>query len=331
MLACIVLCGLMSSANLVSLPDIDCRASSLTRCETRCTDDAMSELGNALEPLSGRRFFLEYPCDLKPDDRVLFLLSLHGAGTTGNWQRHYFPATELKERYRLVIATPTAATVRQIPPIPVAFRVWDAEADDRYLEAIVKYVFDRFGRDRIRSFWIAGHSQGGVTAHRIACSGYFKNKTDGVLSLSGGRIGAVVPSRLFLTPPPRSSERAPVFGDAIVPACNLSYIFVTGEREVVSLPDRSPWAEKYRCARRVERDRIVDTDAAYVSTEPTEVQVPASHATDIYVYPNCARAKLVADVFRHDRDHADGFGPTVTEAIVRLMLTAPGGKVRDRR
>ena len=29
--------------------------------------------GNAVEPKTGRKFFLDYPCDLKPGDPVLFV------------------------------------------------------------------------------------------------------------------------------------------------------------------------------------------------------------------------------------------------------------------
>src|SRR5262245_19958961 len=48
------------------------------------------EQGPAIEPRTGRHFFLDFPCDLKPNEKVVFILSLHGAGSIGNWQRHYF-------------------------------------------------------------------------------------------------------------------------------------------------------------------------------------------------------------------------------------------------
>ena len=53
--------------------------------------------GPAVEPKSGRTFFLDYPCDLKPGEKVTFILNLHGGGSVGNWQRHYFPAVDLKD------------------------------------------------------------------------------------------------------------------------------------------------------------------------------------------------------------------------------------------
>ena len=137
----------------------------------------------------GRSFFLDYPCDLKPNEQVVVILSLHGAGSIGNWQRHYFPAMDFKEKYRLVIATPTAASTGSIGPDTRAVRMWTAEADDTYLQNLTDYVLDEVGRRNVKSFWLAGHSQGGMTSNRIACTDFFKSKVDGWLSLSGGRIG----------------------------------------------------------------------------------------------------------------------------------------------
>src|SRR5262245_15165714 len=56
--------------------------------------------GSAVEPKTGRSFFLDYPCDLKNNERVVFILSLHGAGASGNWQRRYFPAVDYVHKYR---------------------------------------------------------------------------------------------------------------------------------------------------------------------------------------------------------------------------------------
>jgi hypothetical protein len=47
-----------------------------------CTREQLGNQGNAKEPKSGRAFFRDYPCDLKPGDPVVFILSLHGAGST---------------------------------------------------------------------------------------------------------------------------------------------------------------------------------------------------------------------------------------------------------
>ena len=76
-----------------------------------------------------------------------------------------------------MIATPNSPT-----------RTWSA-ADDEYLQNIVEFVIEQIGRENIKSFWLAGHSQGGMTSNRLLRTDFFKTKVDGWLSLSGGRLG----------------------------------------------------------------------------------------------------------------------------------------------
>jgi hypothetical protein len=327
--------GAIPAAHAGTLPGIPCQNPPLEHCGADCGDAVLNDLGNAQEPKSGRRFFLDYPCDLKSNEKVIFILNLHGAGSTANWQRHYFPLSELKEKYRLVIATPTAVTLGFVAPFPVGFRIWDSKADDRFLEDIAAFVFASFGRDNIKAFWLAGHSQGGVTANRLVCANSFKYTVDGWLSLSGGRIGAVTPSKPFANAQPESSEEAsPEFGTAVLPTCNISYIFVSGESEIVSLPETSPWAQKYRCGARLREPDVIDAVPGYVHGETTTDDAELHtlpHTAEVFTYPHCKRSKLVADVYRLGRDHADGLGPNVTEAITKLIVSAPGGKVRDNR
>ena len=95
--------------------------------------------GNAVTPKSRRAFFLDYPCDLAPNEPVTFVLSLHGGGMTGNWQRHYFPLVDLKDEYRLVIASPSAIKV-----------LWEAENDDAHLQRVISFVYSAFGEKHIR-------------------------------------------------------------------------------------------------------------------------------------------------------------------------------------
>ena len=142
-----------------------------------CPSDRVINQGSVVEMKTRRTYFLDYPCDLKPGEKVTFILSLHGGGSYGNWQRHYFPILDLKDKHRLVIATPHAPT-----------RAWSA-ADDEYLKNIVDVVVEQIGRERIASFWLAGHSQGGMTSNRLLRTEYFASKVDGWLSLSGGRLG----------------------------------------------------------------------------------------------------------------------------------------------
>ena len=83
----------------------------------------------ALDEKTGRKFYLDDPDDLKPGEKLTFLLNIHGGGSVGAWQRAYFPANDYKEKYRLVVATPSAATKEPM-------RRWVAEADDAHLRNI---------------------------------------------------------------------------------------------------------------------------------------------------------------------------------------------------
>ena len=57
------------------------------------------EGGKATDPKTGRSFLLGYPCDLRAGDKVVFILLLHGAGSSGDWVRQYFPAASVKETW----------------------------------------------------------------------------------------------------------------------------------------------------------------------------------------------------------------------------------------
>src|SRR5215470_1926700 len=199
-----------------------------------CAPDRVINPGPVVEMKSRRTYFLDYPCDLKKGEKVTFILSLHGAGSYGNWQRHYFPLVDYKDKYRLVIATPNSPT-----------RVWSAE-DDQYLQNIVNFVVEQIGKENIKAFWLVGHSQGGMTSNRLVRTDFFNNRVDGWLSLSGGRLGGN---------PGRSSTFAPTGGGAPgaarpaapggagpiasamaalreLPAADFSHIYATGQREI---------------------------------------------------------------------------------------------------
>mgnify|MGYP003693711259 CR=1 FL=1 len=87
-----------------------------------------------------------------------------------------------------MIVTPNAPT-----------RAW-SEADDEYLQNIVNFVIEQLGKENIKAFWLVGHSQGGLTSNRIVRTDFFKDKVDGWLSLSGGRLGGT-PAAARLSPP----------------------------------------------------------------------------------------------------------------------------------
>ena len=298
-----------------------------------CAPAMMQQRGMATDPKTGRAFFLDYPCDLKPGEKVTFILNLHGAGSIGNWQRHYFPIVDLKEKYRLVVATPTAATDQPT-------RRWTAEADDAHLQNISEMVMDAFGRNNIRAFWLAGHSQGGITSRRIVCSDYFRSRVDGFLSLSGGRINPPgAPAGTIAPRPPAAGAAAPPAAPpqpAPLPACDFSFIFAVGELEVANgIATASPWAEKYGCSARVRRPDVADTRAGYVtatdqSRGPSWGRFARPGTAQVMVYPDCRGGRVVADVVRIDKGHTEGLEPNVMDTIVKLMVSAPGGKAQRK-
>lgn len=290
--------------------------------------------GNVTEPESGRQYFLDYPCDLQPGEDVMFVLNIHGAGSIANWQRHYFPAMDYKEDYRLVVATPSAAGSASMGG-GSGVRVWTPQTDDAYLQAITNQVTEAFGAENIKSFWLAGHSQGGMTSRRLVCSEFFADKVDGMLSLSGGRIGQAPFVDNFGPPladgsPPPSRPR----GNAAetLPDCDFSHIFAIGEYEIEALPDTSPWAERYQCEAR-EHTQVADTEPGWVydtgrAGYPVWGREAAPGTADVYEYPACAEDRVVADVVRLDKGHTEGLEPEVTQRILELMASAKGGKLQ---
>ena len=289
--------------------------------------------GPAVEPKTGRRFFLDFPCDLKPSEKVVFILSLHGGGSIGNWQRHYFPAVDLKEKHRLVVATPTAATAEPS-------RRWVGEADDAYLQNISDLVIQEFGRKNIKAYWLAGHSQGGMTSRRIICSDYFKGKVDGFLSLSGGRLnppgapaGTLNGPRPAGVAPPAAPAATPAAPPPL-PTCDFSFIFDIGQLEVQNgLAETSPWAEKYGCRARSPARDITDDKAGYVTATdqargPSWGRYARPGVSKVMVYPGCKDGRVVADVMRMDKGHTEGLEPKVLDEIIRMMVSAKGGKLQ---
>ena len=318
---------------------VKCESPPPARCDGEaCTQGPLADLGNATDAKTGRKFFLDYPCNLKPGDKVVFILNIHGAGSIGNWQRHYFPAFDYKDKYRLVVATPTAATLRPMASGGPGVRMWVADADDAHLQNIADEVIGAFGARNIKAFWLAGHSQGGATSHRIVCSDYFKDKVDGLLSLSGGRVGRAQINPRFGPPladgsPPPPREMPAAMTAPPLPACTFSHIFETGDHEIVALPETSPLAEKFGCAARVRRPDVVDDKPGHVwdyarAGYPVWGMKARPGKADVWVYPKCQGGRLVADVVREDKGHTEGLEPHVTEAIVKMIVAAPGGKLQ---
>jgi hypothetical protein len=343
----IALCALLTfpgyakKAPPLELAGVSCEIPPPLHCpDANCPGPMVIEQGTAVEPKTGRKFFLDYPCDLKRGEKVTFILALHGGGSYGNWQRHYFPIMDYKEKYRLVIATPNA------PP-----RVW-MPTDDEYLQNIVNLVYEQVGKENIKAFWLVGHSQGGMTSNRIVRTDFFKEKVDGWLSLSGGRLGGS-PGRASTFGPPRAASITPASGNATAPtdgrpalpagfaaaaaalreppANDFSFIYETGQREMddKGLPETSEWAVRYGCGARVRKPDVVDTKAGYVydSTRqnppnPSWGLLPRPGTAEVFEYPHCKNGRVVADVVRIDKGHTEGLEPHVTEQLIKLMLSA---------
>jgi hypothetical protein len=311
----------------VELLGVACQTPPPMHCpDADCPSSLVIEQGNALEPKTGRKFFLDYPCDLKPNEKVTFIVSLHGAGSYGNWQRHYFPLVDFKDKYRLVIATPNA------PP-----QIW-ASTDDEYLQNIVAMVYDQVGKSNIKAFWLVGHSQGGMTSNRLLRTEFFHHKVDGWLSLSGGRLGGN-PGRSanFGAPrlPASTTGAAGIVSQMAalreLPNNDFSFIYETGRHEMddKGLPETSAWAAKYECGPRERREDVTDTRQGYVydarpqeHPNPSWGLKPRGGTAEVFVYPGCKDSRLVADVVRLDKGHTEGLEPHVTEQLIRLMLSA---------
>jgi hypothetical protein len=320
--------------------------------EANCPRETISNRGPAVDSRTGRSYFLDYPCNLKKGDKVTFILSLHGAGSIGNWQRHYAPLFDYKDKYRLVIATPTAATAEPT-------RTWVAAADDEHLQNIVTSVTDQIGKENIKAFWLVGHSQGGATSSRLVCTDFFKTRVDGFLSLSGGRIGGSAGRSSNFgnlaarggVPAPAGARGAPGDGRGTARAgapggrggqqtagsttCDYSHIYETGEHEIGKLPDTSTWAQKYGCDATPKQSKVVDTRPGYVYDGGRQNPgskgwglLPRPGTAEVFAYKGCKDGRVVADIVRLDKGHTEGLEPKVTEELVKLLVSARGGKIQ---
>jgi len=332
----------------IELAGVACQTPPPLHCPDANCGALVTEQGSAVEPKTNRKFFLDYPCNLKKGEKVTFILSLHGFGSYGNWQRHYFPLMDFKDKYRLVIATPNSPT-----------RFW-APTDDEYLQNIVTLVYDQLGKESIKAFWLVGHSQGGMTSNRIIRTDFFKQRVDGWLSLSGGRLGANPGRGNFSNlsargPAPQASANAASTTNATpgpgraggpdlaaamaalreLPASEFSFIYETGQNEMDSkgIPETSQWAAKLGCGARVRKSDVADSKAGYVYDSTRQDpgsdawgRLPRPGTAEVFEYPHCKSGRIVADVVREGKGHTEGLEPDVTEQLIKLMLSAKPSK-----
>jgi hypothetical protein len=307
--------------------------------------------GNAADK-TGRKYFLDYPCDLRPGEDVTFVLNLHGGGSIANWQRHYFPIMDFKEKYRLVVATPSAALTNS---------TFVATRDDPHFRNIVEEVEGAVGRENIKAFWLAGHSFGGQTSNRLIMNDpFFQERIDGWVSLSGGRLGsrrsevrATIPRGdppAAAGAPPAAAGAPPAGGPpaggppgggaggpgavidaAVLPEKPFSFIYEAGEHEWTSagVPKESKWAQKLGCKAQTAPRDVVDVKAGYVFDGRPQANRnkiwgldPRPGTAKIWDYPGCKDGRVVADISRLDKGHTEGLEPAITEEIIRMMMKA---------
>ena len=313
----------LAQAAAGQLLGVNCNAPPALHCpDTECLGVTVINQGPTVEPKSRRTFFLDCPKDYKAGEDVILVLSLHGGGSYANWHRNYFPIMDQKDKYRLVIATPSSP-----------YRAWDA-GDDAYLANIVDLMAGAVGKAHVKAFWLAGHSWGGATSNRIICTPYFKDKVDVRISLSGGRVGS---------PPRAPAPGAPPANPAMAamntaPTCDFSFVFTQGENEAKAqggLPDTSTWADKYGCTSRAPAREVADGKQGYVwdssRQNPGSDQwgrYPKPGKAQVMAYPGCKGGMVVADVIRLSKGHTEGLEPNITEEIVKLAASAPSGKIR---
>jgi hypothetical protein len=118
----------------------------------------------------------------------------------------------------------------------------------------------------------------------------------------------------------------------------MSFIFATGEHEIVSLPETSPWAEKYGAAQRERRPDVVDDQPGLIYDTTSEGRSTPAWGTNsrpgtaqVYVYPGARDGRLIADCVRLDKGHTEGLEPNVTRALIDMIVAAPGGKLQALR
>jgi hypothetical protein len=325
----------MAADNAHMLLGVDCAAPPLWHCpDADCPASLVTQQGATVEIKTRRPFFLDCPSNYKPGDKVNILLSLHGYGSFGNWQRHYFPAMDVKDKYKLVVITPNAPT-----------RFW-SEADDEYLHNIVDLVVGTVGKENVLHFILAGHSQGGLTSNRIICTDYFKDKVDVRISLSGGRVGPVTwanrgfgaggpqvykSGEPYTAPPP--FHLPPEAAGPPGGACDYSFIFSNGEYETTPAAT-SPLADKFACSPRVQLADVIDPKPGYV-WDPTRQDpgtdgwghYPKSGRALIYQFPHCKDGRVIADIVKLQKGHTEGYEPNITDKIIELAVSAKGGKI----
>ena len=196
---------------------------------------------SVIDEATGRKFYLDAPDDTgRPP--LTFLLNLHGGGSFGAWQRLYFPAHDYADTYR---PGGRHAYGRHHGAVPALGRRGRRRASAERGQPGLRPV--RPGRHRVL---LAGRPLAGRDDLRPAAEQRRSSpdRVDGWLSLSGGRIGGV-PRAEGSGPPAhpggpqpsaRRAELQRLRAGPRPPDADLSFIFATGEHEIMELPASRP-------------------------------------------------------------------------------------------
>ncbi|CAN5828323.1 hypothetical protein BH11PSE1_BH11PSE1_05330 [soil metagenome] len=104
---------------------------------------------------------------------------------------------------------------------------------------------------------------------------------------------------------------------------------------MVALPETSPWAEKYGAGACVRQPDVVDIAPGQIHDTSREGRSnaawglsPRPGVTEVWTYPGARDGRVIADAVRLDKGHTEGLEPKITEELIRLILSEPGGKVQ---
>src|SRR5262245_63333575 len=88
-------CAPVLAADPLHLLNTPCSTPAVMHCpDANCGSEIITNRGPAVA--DGRNFFLDYPCDLKPGEKITLILSLHGAGVERQLAASLFPAAGLQ-------------------------------------------------------------------------------------------------------------------------------------------------------------------------------------------------------------------------------------------
>jgi polyhydroxybutyrate depolymerase len=145
--------------------------------------------GDAAAPpgFATRPYAVTVPSKYDPKVGTPLVLLLHGYSETAKWQDDYFHLSALAEERTFLVALPEGTVD------PFGNRVWDATDaccnlagqpvdDSGYLEAVITDMKQRYNVDPKRVY-VAGHSNGGFMAHRLACD--HASEIAAIVSLAG--------------------------------------------------------------------------------------------------------------------------------------------------